>query len=256
MSSNSLSKGFSYFDQFEILRLVEVHPFGNFDISITNSTVFMLLALGFFVFMFNSNSNNGAIIPGRYQSLIEILYTTIYDMVKENSGSEGLRYFPVMLTLFLFLLIMNLFGLIPYTFTPTSHGAVSFGLSISIFVGCNIIAFSKHGLDYMSMFFPPGVHAGIAPFLVAVELISYFAKPVSLGLRLAANITAGHLLFAILTSFIWQMLCAGGMVAVAGLFPLLITFFITILEIGVAAIQAYVFCLLTIIYLNDSFHLH
>tara|TARA_B110000208_G_C11768304_1_gene429445 strand:+ start:920 stop:1528 length:609 start_codon:yes stop_codon:yes gene_type:complete len=202
MSSNSLSKGFSYFDQFEILRLVEVHPFGNFDISITNSTVFMLLALGFFVFMFNSNSNNGAIIPGRYQSLIEILYTTIYDMVKENSGSEGLRYFPVMLTLFLFLLIMNLFGLIPYTFTPTSHGAVSFGLSISIFVGCNIIAFSKHGLDYMSMFFPPGVHAGIAPFLVAVELISYFAKPVSLGLRLAANITAGHLLFAILTSFI------------------------------------------------------
>jgi F-type H+-transporting ATPase subunit a len=194
--------GFSFFDQFEILRLVDLSIGGNLDLSITNSTVFLLVAFFVLFFLFKGNNENGNIVPGRYQSILEGVYVLVYDMVKENMGKDGARYFPFMLSLFLFLLIINFVGLIPYTFTPTSHGAISFGLSISIFVGCAVIAFATHGMDYFSMFFPPGVAAPIAGFLVAVEIISYFAKPISLGLRLAANITAGHLLFTILASFI------------------------------------------------------
>lgn len=247
---------FSYFDQFEIVRILEIHPFGDLDISITNSTIFMILSLIFFIFMYKTNTENGLLVPGRYQSILEMSYETVHAMVKENIGEEGNRFFPFLLTLFLFIVIMNLFGLVPYTFTPTSHGAVTFGLSITIFIGCNIIAFSKHGIDYFSMFMPSGVSPAIAPFLVAIEFISYFAKPLSLGLRLAANITAGHLLLTIISSFVFQMLCAGGGVAIGGCFVMFILFFITILEMAVAIIQAYVFCLLTTIYLNDSFHLH
>jgi F-type H+-transporting ATPase subunit a len=194
--------GFSFFDQFEILRLVDLHLFDNFDISITNSTVFLLVAFSLLMFLFKNNNENGNVVPGRYQTILEVFYCLVYDMVKENIGKDGARYFPFLLALFLLLLTVNFVGLIPYTFTPSSHGAVSFGLSISIFIACNIIAFSKHGMDYFSMFFPPGVAAPVGVFLVAVELISYIAKPISLGLRLAANITAGHLLFTILASFI------------------------------------------------------
>jgi F-type H+-transporting ATPase subunit a len=151
----------------------------------------MFIPLIIFLFLFNTNHKNGHIIPNRYQSIIELAYTTIDAMVKENiPHGAGARFFPFILSLFIFLAFMNLIGLIPYTFAATGHGAVTFGLSISIFIGCSIIAFSKFGLDYFSMFMPPGAPMGMAPFLVLVEFISHIAKPVSLGLRLAANITA------------------------------------------------------------------
>jgi ATP synthase subunit 6 len=187
---------------FEILRLIPFHPFGNFDISITNATVFMFIPLILFIFLFNTNSKNGLVVPGRYQSILEIAYTTVNDMVKENIPHGGSRFFPFILSLFIFLALMNLIGLVPYTFTPTSHGAVSFGLSFSIFIGCTIIAVSKFGIDYFSMFMPAGAPMAMGPFLILIEFISHLAKAISLGLRLAANITAGHLLFAILSSFI------------------------------------------------------
>jgi ATP synthase subunit 6 len=193
---------YSFFDQFEILRLIPFHPFGNFDISITNATVFMFIPLILFIFLFNTNSKDGLVVPGRYQSILEIAYTTVNDMVKENIPHGGSRFFPFILSLFIFLALMNLIGLVPYTFTPTSHGAVSFGLSFSIFIGCTIIAVSKFGIDYFSMFMPAGAPMAMGPFLILIEFISHLAKAISLGLRLAANITAGHLLFAILSSFI------------------------------------------------------
>jgi ATP synthase subunit 6 len=247
---------YSFFAQFEITRLLTIHPFGNFDISITNSTVFMAIPFLLFLFLFYSNNKDGLIVPGRYQSVVEIVYTTMHDVVKDNIPNVSSRFFPFILSLFLFLAIMNLIGLIPYTFTPTSHGAVGFGLSWSIFIGCTIIAAGNFGIDYFAMFMPNGAPMGMAPFLIIIEFISHLAKAISLGLRLAANITAGHLLFTILSSFIWKMLAAGGMIAVGALFPIAIALFITVLEIGVALIQAYVFCLLTTIYLNDSVHLH
>ena len=216
----------------------------------------MLIPFLLFVFLFSTNNKDGLIVPGRYQSLLEIVYDAIHDMVKNNIPDGHARFFPFIFSLFMFLAIMNLIGLVPYTFTPTSHGAVSFGLSFSIFIGCTIIAVQKFGLDYFSMFMPAGAPMAMGPFLIVIEFISHLAKAISLGLRLAANITAGHLLLAILSSFIWQMMVAGGAIAVAGLFPLAIALFITVLEMGVALIQAYVFCLLTSIYLNDSVHLH
>lgn len=248
---------YSYFDQFEITRLIDLYLFGNLDLSITNSTVFMFIACFVFGFFYLLNSDNGTVVPNRYQSLIEtVIYEPVHGMVKDNIGEEGMRYFPFILTLFTFLLVINLIGIIPYTFAPTSHGAMSFGLSISIFIACNFIAFAKFKIDYVAHFFPAGVPMAMAPLLVAIEIASSFIRPVSLGLRLAANISAGHLLLTILSSFIWKMLLMGGGIAVASLFPLFIVFFITILEIAVAMIQAFVFCLLTSLFLSEAFELH
>lgn len=216
----------------------------------------MVIPVILFTFIYTTNNQNGLIVPTRYQSLLEISYNEVNNMVKENIPHGGSRFFPFILTLFFFLALINLIGLIPYTFTPTSHGAVAFGLSFSIFIGSSFIAIQKFGVDYFSMFMPAGAPMAMAPFLILIEFISHLAKAISLGLRLAANITAGHLLFAILSSFIWTMMTSISFLSFVGLFPLAIALFITILEIAVALIQAYVFCLLTTIYLNDSVHLH
>lgn len=177
-------------------------------------------------------------------------------VVKDNMGNEGRQYFPFIFTLFIFLAIMNLFGIVPYTFTPTSHIVVTFGLSLSIFLGVTLLGLVKHRLDYFSMFMPAGSPLVLAPFLVIIEFVSHTAKAISLGVRLAANITAGHLLFAILSGFCFTMLMAGGIISILSVFPLLIVVFITALEMAVALIQAYVFSLLTTIYINESIHLH
>ena len=252
-----MQKAYAFFDQFEIIRLLPIHPFGNFDISITNSTLFLLLAALYFVFFYQTNLQNGTVVPGRYQSIIEISYETIHDMIKENiPGRDGYRFFPFLYTIFIFILIINLFGLIPYTFTPTAHFAITFGLSTSIFLATVIMGFTNFKLDYFSFLMPNGAPMVMAWFLVPIEMISHVDTALTLGLRLAGNITAGHLLFAILSSFAWQMLMAGGIIAVASLFPLVICFAITVLEMAVSAIQAYVFVLLTVIYLNNAMHLH
>ena len=244
----------SPFEQFEIIRLVNFHPFGNFDISITNSTLFMFIALGFFLLIVNNEKN--LLIPTRWQSVIELVYSLTNGMVKENIGAAGALYFPFIFSLFVFIALMNMFGLVPYTFTPTSHIFVTLGLSFSIFFGCNIIGLRTHKLDFFAMFLPAGCPLWLAPFLVLVEIVSHSAKAISLGVRLAANITAGHLLFAILATFTWNMLIAGGLVSIASIAPFAVVLFISGLEIAVSLIQAYVFCLLTCIYINDSIHLH
>ncbi len=246
----------SHFDQFEIIRIIPIHPFGNLDISITNSTIFMLIAVGAFSGLMMIEK--GYLVPTRWQSVIEITYETIHNMVKENIGTseEHTRFFPFIFVLFIFLALMNMFGLVPYTFTPTAHIIVTFGLSLSIFIGCTIIGFKTHKLDFFAMFMPAGSPLWLAPFLIIIEFVSHCAKAISLGVRLAANITAGHLLFAILAGFTWTNITAGGLMTIVGIFPFLIVLFITILEIAVAVIQAYVFCLLTTIYINDSVHLH
>jgi len=247
-------KLFSAFEQFEILRIIPIHPFGNLDISITNSTIFMGIAFFFYYFLFYNNHQ--FLVPGRWQSVLEILFLNLYSVVKDNIGKDGLKYFPFIFSLFIFIAFMNLFGIIPYTFTPTAHIVVTFGMSLSIFIGVTLIGLIQYRSDYFSMFMPAGSPLGLAPFLVIIEFVSHCAKAISLGVRLAANLTAGHLLFAILSGFTWKMFLAGGLLAVASLFPFAIVVFITVLEMAVALIQAYVFCLLTTIYINDSIHLH
>lgn len=246
----------SIFEQFEIFRIIPIHPFGNLDISITNSTVFMGIAVGIFYLLYKINISNGKLIPERWQSVLEIIYEFIHNMVKDTIGKEGAQYFPLIFTLFIFIGIMNLVGIIPYTFTPTAHIAVTFGLSLTIFLAVTLIGLVRHKSDFFSMFLPAGSPIALAPFLIIIEFISHGIKAISLGVRLAANLTAGHLLFAILSGFTWKLLTAGSYFSIISIFPFLIILFITVLEIAVAVIQVYVFCILTSIYINDSIHLH
>jgi len=244
----------STFEQFEIFRLIPIHPFGNLDLSFTNSSLFLLIALFIIYSLINNNIKN--IVPGRWQSVIEIIYENILNMVKENIGSAGLRFFPFLFSLFLLIAVLNLVGIVPYTFTPTAHIIVTFGLSLSIWLACTILSLINFHSNFFAMFMPNGAPMVLAPFLVVIELVSYAAKAITLGVRLAANLTAGHLLFAILAGFTWKMLLAGGIISVLSIFPMIIIPFITVLEIAVALIQAYVFCLLTTTFLNDAIHLH
>jgi ATP synthase subunit 6 len=247
----------SVFEQFEIVRIIPIHLFGNLDISITNSTLFMLIAFTFIVVLYNGNIKNGKLVPSRWQSIIELIYIGISGIVKENLGVNNNSKLPLLFTLFMFIGTMNLFGLVPYTFTPTSHIVITFGLSLSIFIACNIIGLAAHKWNFFSMFLPAGSPIVLAPFLIVIEFISHFAKAISLGVRLASNIIAGHLLFVILAGFTWQMLISGSAsLVVLSLFPFIIIFAITGLELAVSIIQAYVFALLTAMYLKDSIYLH
>jgi len=244
----------SQFDQFEIIRILPIHPFGNLDLSVTNSTIFMLIAVATFVSLVKIEK--GFLVPSRWQSVLEISYDSAFSMVKENIGAKGARFFPFIFVLFVFLALMNIYGLVPYVFTPTSHIVITFGLSLSIFIAITVLGLATWKLDYFSMFLPSGCPLWLAPFLIIIEFVSHCAKALSLGVRLAANITAGHLLFAILSGFTFNLFMAGGLFTLVSLFPFAIVLFITVLEMVVALIQAYVFCLLTTIYINDSIHLH
>lgn len=245
---------YSIFEQFEIIRLFPIHPFGNLDLSFTNSSLYLLIALFIINSLITNNIKN--IVPGRWQSVIEIIYENILNMVKENIGNVGLKYFPFLFSLFFLIAVLNVVGIVPYTFTPTAHIVVTFGLSLTIWIACTILGFINFRSNFFAMFIPIGAPMILAPFLAVIELVSYIAKAITLGVRLAANLTAGHLLFAIIAGSTWQMLTAGGFLSILSILPMLIIVFITILEMGVALIQAYVFCLLTTTYLNDTIHLH
>ena len=250
-------KLYSCFDQFEIIRLLPIHLFGNFDISITNSTIFLLIPVLFIYFLYQTNLNNATLIPTRYQSLLEMFYETWYSLIKDNAGEAGYRYFPFVLSLGLFIITINLFGLVPYTFTPTTHIALTFSLSFSIFLAVNYIGIRNYSVDYFSFFMPSGAPLAMAPLLVLIEFCSHTAKALTLGLRLAANMIGGHLLLNILSGLIWQMLTCGILfISLGALVPIAVCMFVCGLEIGVACIQAYVFSLLTVIYLNEGLHLH
>lgn len=244
----------SPFEQFEIHRIIPMRIGETLDLSITNSTIYMVFAVVVYMILYKINIEGGTIVPGRWQAAMELTYSQIVSTVLDNMG-EG-RYVPLIWTLFVNLSIMNLVGIVPYTFTPTAHIIVGMGMSVSILIGVTLLGIENYGSNYVAMMMPGGSPMVLAPFLVVIELVSQLAKGVSLGVRLAANITAGHLLFAILSGFAFTMITAGGLITVASIFPILIVVFITVLEMGVALIQAYVFSTLTTIYINDSVHLH
>lgn len=183
--------------------------------------------------------------------MVEFIHFNIRTVVDDNLGKPGQKFFPFVLCLFLFIVVLNILGLFPYVFTPTAQIVVTFGLSLSIIVGVTILGFMAFKFNFLSILVPGGAPLVLAPFLVLIETIGYISRAVSLGMRLAANLTAGHLLFAIVSGFAFNMLSS-----VLSIFPLLIMIFITILEMAVAVIQAYVFCLLTAIYLGDTIALH
>ncbi|YP_009421326.1 ATP synthase F0 subunit 6 (mitochondrion) [Rhopilema esculentum] len=231
----------SYFDQFTVVSIIP---------GFTNSSLMLLLAIFFIVLFFKVNK----LIPGRWQLVIELLYDHWITLIKDSLGEKGSKYFPFVVSLFMLIAWLNVLGLFPYIFTVGTHIIITFGLSFSILLVVTILGIKNFKLNFFSMLMPQGAPMGLAPLLVLIETASYLSRAISLGVRLAANLSAGHLLFAILASFGYQMIV--GDLLFLSLFPLAIMVFITVLEIAVALIQAYVFCLLTTIYLEDTLKSH
>lgn len=243
-------------EQFSIISLFPIR-LGNFDLSFTNSSFYLLSSTGLVFLLFHLVTlNGGNIVPSRWQSLVEMIYEFVISLVEEQIGTKGRKFFPLIFTTFVFLLFTNLIGMIPYSFTATSHLIVTFGLSLSLFIGITIVGFQIHGLHFFSFLLPKGAPLILAPLLVVLELVSYCFRAISLGVRLFANMMAGHTLVKILSGFAWTMLSVGGLLTVASIIPFAIVFALTGLEIGVACLQAYVFTILSCIYLNDAINLH
>ena len=235
--------------QFEIKRLVPFEIFG-FDASFTNSALFMVIAALLITAFTLLAMRKGALVPGRLQSVAEMSYEFVANMVRDNVGTAGMKYFPFIFTLFMFVLVLNMLGMIPYTFTVTSHIIVTFALAAFIFIGVTFIGFWKHGIGFLKFFVPSGVPFVMLPLLVVIEVISYLTRPVSLSVRLFANMMAGHTMLKVFGSFVVALGLLGGWAALA----FMVAF--TGLEILVAFLQAYVFAILTCIYLNDALHMH
>lgn len=247
---------FTPLEQFSIVSYIPLH-IGNIYLSFTNSSLYLLLTTSaVFTVFFLVTKNGGSLVPSRWQSIVEMIYEFVVSLVYEQIGSKGEKYFPLIFTTFVFLLFTNLIGMIPYSFTATSHFLVTFGLSLSLFIGITIVGFQTHKLHFLSLMLPKGAPLALAPLLVVLELVSYCFRAISLGVRLFANIMAGHTLVKILSGFAYTMLSLGGLMTIASVIPFTIVFALTGLEIGVACLQAYVFTILTCIYLNDAINLH
>jgi ATP synthase subunit 6 len=250
---------YSPLDQFKIAPLISLQIAG-LDLSFTNFTLAALVTLFVIqsiVFLIKEPTTNSFfVIPSGWQNLIEKLYALVSQILSDiiTTGSE--KYFPFMAVLFMFILSNNLIGMVPYSFTTTSHITLTFFLSFSIFVALNVIGFERHGMEYFSLFLPANTGFFLALVLVPIELISYIAKPISLGVRLFINLMAGHSLLKVIVGFSWNMLLVENLKAIAFIFPLLVLVVLIGLELAVALIQAYVFITLTAIYLNDSGALH
>ncbi len=236
--------------QFEIHPLITLPKIAGVDISFTNSSLFMVLAVAITFFFLSIAMRHRALVPGRMQGVAELLYQFIGTTLKDTVGVEGLRYFPFIFTLFMFILVANLLGMTPYGFTVTSHIIVTFALAIVIFIGITLIGFMRHGLHFLSLFLPGGTPWWLAPLMVVIELFAYLARPISLSLRLAANMVAGHVLLKVIAGFVVAM----GMVQ--GLLPIPVIMVLSGFEMFIAVLQAYIFTILVCVYLNDAIHLH
>lgn len=247
-------------EQFQVLPILSA-KFGFIDCSITNETIILALIFFFSTVLFYSLFKTGTttyyIIPSRWQSIVEIIHNLILSLVTDNIKSpKSVLFFPLVFSVFLFLLSLNLIGLIPYSFTLTSHLIVTFSLSLSIFIGINIICIREHGTKFFCLFLPPNTSIILALLLVPIELISYVFKPVSLSIRLFANMMAGHTLLKVIAGFAFTLMANVGILFFLHYVPLLILIPLFGLELGVALIQSFVYSILLSIYLNDALNLH
>ena len=246
-------------DQFEIRNLVSLDApvLGNLSISLTNIGLYLTLA-GVLVFTISLlSNNNNKVVSNAWSVYQESIYATVHSIVvSQINDKKGQVYFPFMYVLFLFILVNNLIGMVPYSFASTSHFALTFSLSFTIVLGATILGFSKHGLQFFSLFVPAGCPLGLLPLLVLIEFISYLARNVSLGLRLAANILSGHMLLNILSGFTYNIMTSGFIYFFLGFFPLAFIIAFSGLELGIAFIQSQVFVVLTCSYIKDSLDLH
>ena len=234
--------------QFVITKIADIQ-IGGVDISFTNSSQFMVIATIAIMFFFMLGLSKRSIIPNRFHIMCELSYEFIADLLKTNVGDQGRAFFTFVFSLFMFIFFCNLIGLIPYTFTVTSHFAVTFAFAGLIFIGVTVLGFVKNGFGYLKMFYPSGVPIYMAPIIIPIEIISYLSRPVALSVRLMANMLAGHSIIKIFAGFI-VMMGFFGIIPLAGLVA------IYALETFIAFLQAYIFTILTCIYLNDALHPH
>jgi F-type H+-transporting ATPase subunit a len=244
-----VAEGHSPLAQFEIKRLIPIN-LGGLDASFTNSSLWMLIAIVAATALLTLSVRPGRLVPTRLQSIAELAYEFVAGMVRDNVGDAGKRYFPFIFTLFVFILFCNMLGMVPFSFTPTSHIVVTFAMAAVVFVGVTAIGFARHGAHFLSFFVPQGVPKALLLLLVPIEVLSYFVRPVSLSLRLFANMMAGHTMLKVFAGFV---IALGFLLGWA---PLAFVVALTGLEIGIAFLQAYVFTVLTCLYLNDAIHLH
>lgn len=240
--------GQSPLEQFVIKPIIPVE-IGGVDVSFTNSALFMTIAVVLATVFLVLGMRRSDIVPGRWQVAVELSYEFIAGLLRDTVGAEGRKYFPIIFTLFMFVLLGNLLGMVPYSFTFTSHIAVTFAMAIMIFIGVTILGFVRHGMHFFSFFAPPGTPVVMLPLLVPIEIISYLSRPISLSVRLFANMLAGHTLIKVIAGFI-------ALLGVAGVLPFALVVALTGLEILIAFLQAYVFAILTCLYINDAIHLH
>jgi F-type H+-transporting ATPase subunit a len=239
-------------DQFQIKPLVQLEVAG-LNLAYTNSALWMTLAAGTAALFLLASASGARMVPGRLQSMGELMYEFIAGMVRENVGPEGKKYFPFFFTLFCFVLFGNLAGMIPGSFTFTSHIVVTFTMALAIFVVITGIGFARHGTHFLHLFFPSGAPLATAPILIPIEVISYLARPISLSVRLFANMTVGHIIMKIFAGFVISL---GAFFVIPGIVPFSVLVGISALEFFVAALQAYIFTILSCIYLNDAINLH
>lgn len=247
---------FSPLEQFSISKIIPL-TIGVFDFSFTNSSLLVVMSCFLCFLFYNFAISKATLIPSAWQSLAEFLYEFIFfNLLSENVKKNGNFYFPILVTVFSFIFFCNLLGMIPYSFTVTSHIAVTLGLSMLTFLALNIVLVKTHGFHGFSFFLPAGAPLALAPLLIPIEIVSYSFRVVSLALRLFANMMSGHCLLKILAGFAWTMLSAGGVLSIMHVLPLIVIFAIVGLELAIAFLQAYVFTVLLCIYLNDAISLH
>ena len=240
-------------DQFKINRIVEL-PLGGLDVSFTNSSLFMVatvaLTAGFLILA----TKGRGLIPTRVQSLAEMLYEFVANMLRDAAGSEGMKFFPLVFSLFTFILVANMLGMVPYFFTFTSHIIVTAALAFLVIGTVIVYGFYKNGLGFLKLFVPEGVPGALVPVVVLIEVISFLSRPISLSVRLFANVLAGHITLKVFAGFVVSLGSMGALGIVGAILPLIMTVALTGLEFLVAFLQAYVFAILTCMYINDAIH--
>lgn len=240
--------------QFEIHKIFSLGTFGGHEIAFTNSSLYMVIAVLLIALLLVGATSGRSLVPGRLQSLAELSYEFVATTIRSTAGSEGMKFFPLVFSLFMFILVANIVGLIPYTFTITSHIIITVSLAMVVFLTVVIYGFAKNGLHFFKLFVPSGIPIFILPLVVFIEVFSFFLRPISHSVRLFANMLAGHIALKVFASFIPLLAGLGALGYFGAVMPLGMVIALTALELLVAFLQAYVFTILTCIYLNDAIH--
>jgi len=235
-------------EQFKIVELVEL-KFGDINASFTNASLWMVIAIACVTLFLTYGMRQRALVPGRWQSMAEVTYEFTANLVRDNVGNEGKPYFPFIFTLFMFVLFCNVLGLFPFSFTVTGQIIVTFALAALVFIGVTIIGFVRNGFGFLRLFYPSGVPIAVMPLLIPIEVISYCVRPITLSVRLFLNMMVGHTMLKVFAGFVFLL-------GIWGVGPLVFIVVFIGFELFVAVLQAYIFAVLSCLYLNDAIHPH